>query len=53
MSYKKILNAVLDDHSSYNKDVLDENKRKDLPEIIILYPGELLKQYRERRSYKG
>jgi hypothetical protein len=45
MSCQKTLNAVSDNYSFYNKDVLDKNGRKDLPEIIILYPSKLLKRY--------
>lgn len=43
MSYKKTLNIVLDNYSFYNKNILDKNRREDLPKIIILYLGELLK----------
>jgi hypothetical protein len=50
MSRGKTLNAASDDHSFYDKNISDENGRKDLPKIIASYPGELLKRYQDKRS---
>jgi hypothetical protein len=49
MSYQKTLNVISSDYSFYDKIplsyVLRESGFKGLPEIVILYLGELLKQY--------
>jgi hypothetical protein len=58
MSRQKALNALSNDHCSYNDEVppsyvLGEGRFEDyLPGIVVLYPGELLKRYYKRRSYK-
>jgi hypothetical protein len=56
MSRRKTLNAASGDHSSYNKIPLsyvsEESGFEGLPEIVVSYPGELLKQYQERRSHE-
>jgi hypothetical protein len=54
MSRRKTLNAASGDHSSYDEIppsyVLGESGFEGLPEIVVSYPGELLKRYQERRS---
>ncbi|KAF4627254.1 hypothetical protein G7Y89_g10902 [Cudoniella acicularis] len=55
MSRRKALNAASDDCPSYGEVSLShisgESGFEDyLPEIVVLYPGELLKRYQERGS---
>jgi hypothetical protein len=55
MSRQKTLNVVLDNCPSYDEVppsyTLSKSELEDyLPEIVVLYPSELLKQYQERRS---